>query len=157
MEETHKDKVPNIEDCTILKEFEDVIKEILGLPQKIDIDFSINLMPGTTCVSTTPYRMSTLELKELQMQLEELLKKGYICPSVLPWGAPILFMKKKDGTLRLCIDFRKLNKVTLKNKYPLPRIDDLFDQLRCTHIFSKIDLIYGYHQVRIKRHQQDFL
>jgi hypothetical protein len=84
------------------------------------------------------------------MQLEELLKKGYIRPSVSPWGAPVLFMKKKDGTLRLCIDFRQLNKVTMKNKYPLPRIDDLFDQLRGTRIFSKIDLRSGYHQVRIK-------
>jgi hypothetical protein len=80
--------------------------------------------------------MSTPELKELHMQLEELLKKVYICPSVSPWGAPVLFMKNKDGTLRLCIDFMQLNKVTVKNKYPLPRIDDLFDQLRGTYIFK---------------------
>jgi hypothetical protein len=93
-------------------------------------------MPGATPVSKTPYRMSTPELKELQMQLEELLKKGYICPSVSPWGAPVLFVKKKDGTLRLCIDFRKLNKVTVKNKYHFPRIDDLFDQLGCADIFK---------------------
>jgi hypothetical protein len=79
--------------------------------------------------------MSTLELKELQMQLEELLKKGYIRPSVSPWGAPIVFVKKKDGTLRLCIDFRQLNKSSVKNKYPLPIIDDLFDQLRGEKIF----------------------
>jgi hypothetical protein len=92
----------------------------------------------------------TLELKELQMQLEELLKKGYIRPSVSPWGAPVLFVKKNDGTLRLFIDFRQLNKVTVKNKYPLPRIDDLFDQLKDARIFSKIDLRSGYHQVRIK-------
>jgi hypothetical protein len=84
------------------------------------------------------------------MQLEELLKKGYIRPSVSPWGAPVLFVKKKDGILRLCIDFRQLNKVTIKNKYPLPRIDDLFDQLKDAKIFSKIDLRSGYHQVRIK-------
>jgi hypothetical protein len=82
--------------------------------------------------------------------LEEFLKKGYICPSVSPWGAPILFVKKKDGTLRLCIDFRQLNKVTVKKKYPLPRIDDLFDQLRGEKIVSKIDLRSKYHQVRIK-------
>jgi hypothetical protein len=107
-------------------------------------------MPGATPVSKTPYRMSTPELKELQMQLEELLKKGYIHPSVSPWGAPVLFVKKKYGTLRLCIDFRQLNKVTIKNKYPLPRIDDLFDQLKDAKIFSKIDLRSGYHQVRIK-------
>ena len=84
------------------------------------------------------------------MQLEELLKKGYIFPSMSPWGAPVLFMKKKDGTLRLCIDFRQLNKVTVKKKYPLPRINDLFDQLKDAKIFSEIDLRYGYHQVRIK-------
>jgi hypothetical protein len=150
MEETPKDKVPNLEDHAVLEDFEDVFKEVLGLPPKRDIDFSINLMPGVAPVSKTPYRMSTPELKELQMQLEELLKKGYICPSVSPWGAPVLFMKKKDGTLRLCIDFRQLNKVTVKNKYPLPRIDDLFDQLKDAKIFSKIDLRSGYHQVRIK-------
>ena len=84
------------------------------------------------------------------MQLEEILKKGYICPSVSPWSAPVFFVKKKDGMLRLCIDFRQLNKVTVKNKYPLPRIDDLFDQLKDAKIFSKIDLRSRYHQVRIK-------
>jgi hypothetical protein len=89
--------------------------------------------------------MSTTELKELQMQLEEFLKKGYIRPSVSPWGAPVLFVKKKDGTLRLFIDFRQLNNVTIKNKYPLPRIDDLFDQLKDAKMFSKIDLRSGYH------------
>jgi len=107
-------------------------------------------MLGVTPISNTPYRMSTLELKELQMQLEELLKKVYIRPSVSAWGAPILFMKKKNGTLRLCIDFRKLKRVTVNNKYPLPRIDDLFDQMWDAQIFSKIDLIFGYHHVRIK-------
>ena len=89
--------------------------------------------------------MGTHELKELQIQLEELLKKGYIRPSVSLWGAPILFVRKKDGTLRLCIDFRQLNKATMKNRYPLPRIDDLFDQLRGAKILSKIDLRSGYH------------
>jgi hypothetical protein len=127
-----------------------VFKEIPGLPPKGDIDFSINLMPIAAPVSRTPYRMSTPELKELQMQLEELLKKRYICPSVSPWGASVLFVKKKDGTLRLCIDFGQLNKVTVKNKYPLPRIDNLFDQLKDAKIFSEIDLRSGYHQVRIK-------
>jgi hypothetical protein len=116
-----------------------VFIEVPSLPPKRDIDFSINLMPGVSPVSRTPYRLSTPEL-ELKMHLEELLKKGYIRPSVSPWGAPVLFVKKKDGTLRLCIDFRQLNKVTIKNKYPLPRIDDLFDQLKNAKIFSKIDL-----------------
>jgi hypothetical protein len=127
MEETPKDKVPSVEHCTVLKEYEDVFKEISGLPPKRDIEFSINLRLRETPLSKTPYRMSTPELKEMQMQLEEVLKKEYICPSVLPWGAPVFFMKKKDGMLRLCIDFGHLNKVTVKNKYPLPRIDDLFD------------------------------
>jgi hypothetical protein len=101
MEETPRDKVKNLEDHAILEEFEDLFKEVLGLPPKRDIDFSINLMPGVALVSKTPYRMSTLEFKELQMQLEELMKKGYIHPSVSPWGAPVLFVKNKDGTLRL--------------------------------------------------------
>jgi hypothetical protein len=127
MEEVSKDKMPIIEDHPILKYFEDVFGEIPGLPPKRDIDFSIDLVSGATPMSNTPYRMSTLELKELQMHIEELLNKGYIHPSVSPWGAPVLFVKKKDVTLRLCIDFRQLNKVTIKNKIHLPRIDDLFD------------------------------
>jgi hypothetical protein len=150
MDETPKDKVPNLEYHVVFEEFECVFREVLGLPRKRDIDFSINLMSGATPVSKTPYRMSTPELKELQMKLEELLNKGYIHPSVSPWGSPILFMKKKDGTLRLCFDFRQLNKVTIKNKYHLPRIDDLFDQLKDAKIFSKIDHRSRYHQVRIK-------
>jgi hypothetical protein len=143
--ETPRDKVPNLEDYAVLEDFEDVFKEILGLPPRRDIDFSINVMPGAVPISKTPYRMSTPELKELQMHLEELLKKGYIHPSVSPWDSPVLFVKKKDGTLRLCINFRKLNKVTIKNKYPLPRIDDHFDQLKDAKIFSKIDLRSRYH------------
>jgi hypothetical protein len=150
MEETPKDKVPKLDDHAILEYFEDVFKELLRLPPKRDIYFSINLMPGAPPMSKTPYRMSTPKLKELQMQLYDILKKGYIHPSVSPWGFPVLFMKKKYGTLRLCIDFRQLNKVTVKNKYPLPRIDDLFDQLKDAKKFSKIDLRSGYHQVRIK-------
>jgi hypothetical protein len=105
VEEASQDVVSNLEDNEVLKEFKDVFQEVLGLPPRRDIDFFINLMPGTTPVSKAPYRMSTLELKELQLQLEELLKKGYILPSVSPWGASVLFRKKKDGTLRLCIDF----------------------------------------------------
>jgi hypothetical protein len=148
--ETPKDKVSSIEDHGVLKEFEDVFQEVPGLPPKRDIDFSLNLMPGVAPVSKAPYKMSAPELKKLQLQLEGLLKKGYICPSVLPWGSLVLFVKKKDGTLRWCIDFRQLNKVTVKNKYPLLRIDDLFDQLKGAKIFSKIDLRSGYHQVIIK-------
>jgi hypothetical protein len=130
VEEPVDTKGPSLEYFSVLQEFEDVFQEIPGFPPRREIDFSIDLVPGVAPVSKTPYRMSTPELKELQMQLEELLKKGYIRPSVSPWGAPVLFVKKKDGTLRLCIDFRQLNKYTIKNKYPLPRIDDLFDQAK---------------------------
>ncbi|KAL5559110.1 hypothetical protein UlMin_035321 [Ulmus minor] len=94
--------------------------------------------------------MAPAELKELQLQLQELLEKGFIRPSHSPWGAPVLFVKKKDGTFRMCIDYRELNKMTIKNKYPLPRIDDLFDQLKGAAVFSKIDLRSGYHQLKIK-------
>jgi hypothetical protein len=142
--------VPNLEDYAVLEDFEDVFKEVPGLPPRRDIDFSINLMPRAVLVSKTPYIMSTPELNKLQMQLEELLKKGYIHPSVSPWDAPLFFVRKKYGTLRFFIDFRQLNKVIVKNKYPLLRIDDLFDQLKDANIFSKIDLRSRYHQVRIK-------
>ncbi|KAL4020358.1 hypothetical protein IC575_019131 [Cucumis melo] len=94
--------------------------------------------------------MAPAELKELKVQLQELLDKGFIRPSVSPWGAPVLFVKKKDGSMRLCIDYRELNKVTVKNRYPLPRIEDLFDQLQGATVFSKIDLRSGYHQLRIR-------
>nr|KYP41166.1 Transposon Ty3-I Gag-Pol polyprotein [Cajanus cajan] len=97
-----------------------------------------------------PYRMSPSELAELKKQLEELLEKQFIRPSVSPWGAPVLLVKKKDGSFRLCVDYRQLNKFTIKNKYPLPRIDDLMDQLRGATVFSKIDLRSGYHQIKVK-------
>jgi hypothetical protein len=150
VEEASRDAVSKIGDHEVLTEFKDIFQEVPGLPPKRDIGFSINLMPEAAQVLKSPYRMSTPELKELQLQLEEILKKGYIHPGVSSWGAPVLFVKKKDRTLRLCIDFRQLNKVTVKNKYPLPRIDDIFDQLKGARIFSKIDLRSGYHQVRIK-------
>ena len=102
------------------------------------MDFSIDLVLGATLASKAPYKMSTLELVKLKLKLKEMLDKGYI--SVSPWGAPVLFVKKKDGSLRLCIDYRELNKVTVKNKYPFPRIDDLLDQLQGAAVFSKIDL-----------------
>ena len=114
----------------IVQEFEDVSPEELpGLPPVKDRDFAIELDPGTTPISKAPYRMAPSELKELKEQLQDLLDRGFIRSSVSPWRAPILFVKKKDGTLRLCIDYRALNKVTIKSKYTLPRIDDLFDQL----------------------------
>ena len=104
--------------------------DIPGLTPKRDIDFTIELVPGVVIVSKTPYRMSTLEMLELKMQPQELLENKYIWLSMSLWGALVLFLKKKDGTLRLCIDYRQMNKVTMKNKYPFPRIDDLFDQLK---------------------------
>ena len=94
--------------------------------------------------------MAPAELKELKEQLKDLLDKGFIRPSKSPWGAPVLFVRKKDGSLRMCIDYRQLNKVTIKNRYPLPRIDDLFDQLVGASFFSKIDLHSGYHQIRVR-------
>ncbi|KAL0539555.1 hypothetical protein IC582_023771 [Cucumis melo] len=125
-------------------------EELPGLPPHREVEFAIELEPGTVPISRAPYRMAPAELKELKVQLQELLDKGFIRPSVSPWGAPVLFVKKKDGSMRLCIDYRELNKVTVKNRYPLPRIDDLFDQLQGATVFSKIDLRSGYHQLRIK-------
>ena len=135
----------------VVDEFADVFPEELpGLPPRREIDFTIDLQAGTSPISMAPHRMAPAELRELKTQLQELLDRGFIRPSTSPWGAPALFVKKKDGTLRLCIDYRKLNQVTIKNRYPLPRIDDLFDQLRGSRCFSKIDLRSGYHQLRIK-------
>ena len=125
-------------------------EELLGLPPQREIEFPIDVVQGATPASITPYRMAPMELKELKLQLQELLEKEFIRPSVSPWGAPVLFVKKKDGTLQLCVDYRQLNKMTVKNKYLLPRIDDLFDQLKGTSVFSKIDLRSGNHQLRIK-------
>ena len=120
------------------------------MPPDRDIDFCIDLEPGTRPISIPPYRMAPVELKELKAQLQELLNKGFIRTGASPWGAPVLFVKKKDGSFRMCIDYRQLNKVTIKNKYPLPRIDDLFDQLQGACVFSKIDLRSGYHQLKIR-------
>ena len=109
----------------------------------------IELHPSTSPISLTPHRMALIELQELKVQLQELLDRGFIRPSTSPWGAPILFAKEKDKTLRLCIDYRQLNRVTIKNRYPLPRIDDLFDQLRGARVYFKIDLCTGYHRLRV--------
>ena len=136
-----KDKTAMLGNIPVVQEFVDVfLEEVPGLPPKRDVDFTIELIPGATPVSRAPYRMSVPELTELKMQLQELLDKNYIRPSVSPWGAPVLFVKKKDGTFRMCIDYHQLNKLTIKNKYPLPRIDELFDQVKGATVFSKIDL-----------------
>ena len=140
-----------LEDIPIVKDYPDVFPEDLpSLPPKREVEFTIDLAPGTAPISKAPYRMAPMELKELKIQLQELLDKGFIRPSVSPWGAPVLFVKKKDGSMRLCIDYRELNKVTVRNRYPLPQIDDLFDQLQGACVFSKIDLRSGYHQLRVR-------
>ena len=133
----------------VVNEFFDVFPEDLpGLPSDREIEFEIELAPGTEPISIASYRMAPAELKELKVQMEELLSKGFVKTSTLPWGAPVLFVKKKDRSLRLCINYRQLNKVTIRNQYPLPRIDDLFDQLQGAKVFSKIDLRSVYHQLR---------
>jgi hypothetical protein len=135
----------------VLEEFPDVMPENLpeDLPPKRRVDHAIEVMPGVAPPAKAPYRMSHEELKKLKVQLEELLAKGYIKPSKSPYGAPVLFVHKKDGTLRMCVDYRALNKATVKNRYPLPRIDDLFDRLSGAKVFSRIDLRLGYYQIRI--------
>jgi hypothetical protein len=120
-----------------------------GMPPDRDIEFVIELKPGATPIYKTPYRMATPELAELNEHIKELPENGFIRPSSSPWGAPVIFVPKKDGTQMLCMDYRALNKVTVKNKYPLPRIDDLFNQLCGACVFSKIDLRSGYHQLKI--------
>ncbi|XP_028798835.1 uncharacterized protein LOC114754221 [Neltuma alba] len=146
-----EDEAGGIEQIAVVRDYPEVFSdEVAGLPPEREVEFSIELVPGTTPISKAPYRMSPSELVELKKQLEELLEKGLIRPSVSPWGSPVLFVRKKDGSLRLCIDYRQLNKVTIKNKYPLPRIDDLLDQLVGASVFSKIDLRSGYHQLRVR-------
>ncbi|CAL9006102.1 unnamed protein product [Prunus brigantina] len=141
----------NLEDVPIVCEFPDVFPDDLpGLPPQRETEFTIELLPGTNPIYQAPYRMAPAELRELKIQLQELVDLGFIQPSVSPWGAPVLFVKKKDGTMRLCIDYRQLNKVTVRNRYPLPRIDDLFDQLKGAKYFSKIDMRSGYHQLRVR-------
>ena len=146
-----RDSGSRLEDVPIVREFSDVFPEDLpSIPPDREINFQIELAPGTEPISKAPYRMAPLELKELKVQMEELVSKGFVRPNTSPWGAPVLFVKKKDGSLRLCIDYRELNKVTIRNQYPLPRIDDLFDQLQGARVFSKIDLRSGYHQLNIR-------
>jgi hypothetical protein len=135
----------------VVNEFPYVFPEELpGIPPDRDIEFVIELKPGTTPIDKTPYRMATPELAELKEHIKELLEKGFIHPSTSPWRASVIFVPKKDGTQRLCIDYRALNEVTVKNKYPLPRIDDLFDQLYGACVFPKIDLRSGYHLLKIR-------
>jgi hypothetical protein len=143
--------VQEIQDISVVCEFPDVFPEDLpGLPLERDVEFVMELKSGTTPISRRSYRMPPNELSELKTQLQNLLEKGFIRPSSSPWGCPAIFVKKKDQTLRMCVDYRPLNEVTIKNKYPLSRIDILFDQLTGARVFSKIDLRSGYHQICIR-------
>ncbi|GJV81639.1 putative reverse transcriptase domain-containing protein [Tanacetum coccineum] len=146
-----KSKEKRLEDVPVVQEFPEVFPEDLpGIPPTRQVEFQIDLVPGATPVARAPYRLAPSEMKELAEQLQELTDKGFIRPSSSPWGASVLFVKKKDGSFRMCIDYRELNKLTVKNRYPLPRIDDLFDQLQGSSIYSKIDLRSGYHQLRVR-------
>ncbi|GJR10553.1 putative reverse transcriptase domain-containing protein [Tanacetum coccineum] len=140
-----------LDDIRIVRDFPEVFPDDLsGLPPVREIKFHVDLIPGVLLVVKSPYRLAPSEMNELSNQLKELQEKGFIRPSHSPWGAPVLFVKKKDGAMRMCIDYKELNKLTIKNRYPLPRIDDLFDQLLGACYFSKIDLRSGYHQLRVR-------
>ncbi|GJY15651.1 putative reverse transcriptase domain-containing protein [Tanacetum coccineum] len=140
-----------LEDIPVVREFPEVFPEDLpGLPPVCQVEFQIDLILGAAPVARAPYRLAPSEMQELSNQLQELADRGFIRPSTSPWGAPVLFVKKKDGSFRMCIDYRELNKLTVKNRYPLPRIDDLFDQLQGSSVYSKIDLRSGYHQLRVR-------
>ncbi|KAH0697960.1 hypothetical protein KY289_015442 [Solanum tuberosum] len=135
----------------VVSEFSDIFpNDFLGIPPEREINFGIDVIPDAQPISIPPYRMALVELKELKEQLKDLLDKGFMRPIISPWGASVLFVRNKDGTLRMCIDYRQLNKVSIKNKYPLPRIDDLFDQLQGASYFCKIDFRSGYHQLRAR-------
>nr|GEZ73044.1 putative reverse transcriptase domain-containing protein [Tanacetum cinerariifolium] len=135
-----------LEDIPAVKKFPDIFPEDLhGLPPVRQVEFQINLIPGTKLVARAPYRLAPSEMQELSNQLQELIDRGFIRPSTSPWGAPVLFFKKKDGSFKMCINYQELNKLTIKNRYPLPRIDDLFDQLQGSSVYSKINLRSGYH------------
>nr|GEV82903.1 putative reverse transcriptase domain-containing protein [Tanacetum cinerariifolium] len=140
-----------VRDLPVVQKFPEVFPEDLpGIPPTRQVEFQINLIPGAAPIARAPYRLAPSEMKELAKQLQELTDKGFIRPSSLPWGAPVLFVKKKDGSFWMCIDYWELNKLTVKNLYPLSRIDDLFDQLQGSSVYSKIDLRSGYHQFRVR-------
>ncbi|GJT38434.1 putative reverse transcriptase domain-containing protein [Tanacetum coccineum] len=140
-----------LKDIPVVREFPKVFPEDLpGLPPVRQVEFLIDLIPGAAPVARTTYRLAPSEMQELSNQLQELAYQGFIRPSTSPWRAPVLFVKKKDESFRICIDYRELNKLTVKNRYPLPIIDDLFDQLQGSSVYSKIDLRSGYHQLRVR-------
>jgi hypothetical protein len=147
----HHTTSQNLEDIPVASEFSDVFPyDLPGMPPGQDVEFTIELQPGMTPISKRPYKMAPKELAELKIQLKELLDKGCIHPNSTPWGCPVLFVKKKDQALRLCVDYLLLNTVTIKNKYPLPRTNILFDQMVSAKVFSKIGLHSSYHQIKIR-------
>ncbi|GJY50913.1 putative reverse transcriptase domain-containing protein [Tanacetum coccineum] len=149
-----KSEERRLEDVPIVREFPEVFPEDLpGLPPARQVEFQIDLVPGAAPVARAPYRLAPAEMQELSAQLQELSDRGFIRPSSSPWGAPFLFVKKKDSSFLMCIHYRELNKLTVKNRYPLPRIDDLFDQLQGSRVYSKINLRSSYHQLRV--HKED--
>ncbi|GKE85145.1 hypothetical protein Tco_1558887 [Tanacetum coccineum] len=151
-------KEKRLEDVPTVRDFLEVFPEDLpGLPPTRQLKFQIDLVPSAAPVTRAPYRLAPSELQELSTELQELSDKGFIRPSSSPWGAPVLFVKKKDGSFRMCIDYFELNKLTVKNRYPLPRIDDLFDLLKGSRVYSKIDLRSGYHQLRSKEEHAEHL
>ncbi|GKC74372.1 putative reverse transcriptase domain-containing protein [Tanacetum coccineum] len=146
-----KPKKKRLEDVPIVQDFPDVFpKDLPGLPLTQQVEFQIDLLPGAVPVARAPYRLAPSEMKELTEQLKELSDKGFMRPISSPWGASILFVKKKNGSFRMCIDYQELNKLTVKNRYLLLRIDDLFDQLQGSSVYSKIDLRSGYHQLQVR-------
>nr|GEV40659.1 putative reverse transcriptase domain-containing protein [Tanacetum cinerariifolium] len=154
--EEDKSEGKQLKDVPVVWDYPEVFPEDLsGLPPARPVEFQIDLIPGAAPEARAPYRLAPSEMKELAKQLQELFKKGFIRPSSSPWGAPVLFVKKKDGSFRMCIDYRELNKMTVKNHYPLPHIDDLFDQLQGSSVYSKIYLRSSYHQLRVR--EQDVL
>src|SRR5438105_10575731 len=146
----HSLEVDPLEEILVVNEYPDVFPEELpGLPPVLAVEFSIELLPGTAPIFRRPYKMPPNDLAEMKVQLQELLDKGFIHPSSSPWGCSAMFVDKKDQTKSLVVDYRPLNEVTIKNKYPLPDINILFDQLSSAKVFSKIDLRSGYHQIRV--------
>ncbi|GJS20662.1 putative reverse transcriptase domain-containing protein [Tanacetum coccineum] len=153
---TQYERRKRLEDVPIVLDFSEVFLEDLpGLLPTHLVEFQIDLVPSAALVARAPYRLAPSELQELSTQLQELSDQGFIRPSSLPWGAPVLFFKKKDGSFWMCIDYCELNKLTMKNQYPLPRIDDLLDQFQGSRVYSKMDLRSGYHQLRVR--EEDIL
>ncbi|GKD94390.1 hypothetical protein Tco_1374227, partial [Tanacetum coccineum] len=154
-ENKDESKEKRLEDVPTIRDFPEVFPEVFPedlprLPPIQQVGFQIDLVLGVAPVARAPYRLASPEMEELSTQLQELSDKEFIRPSSSPWGAPVLFVKNKDGSFRICIDYRELNKLTVNNRYPLSRIDDLFDQLQGSSVYSKIDLRFGYHQLRVR-------